>query len=174
MRSTARVLLVLVSILPFLFSCTTMPFRELSPGEMRLTRIELPEIMAGHMPYDAIIKFEADGDPEIEKVCFRWVADTPSVAHASLYWYTHEVQTNEPTGSAKARWFSEGPYTDISSPFCLDSSAIKGDDLDRIIVRFKSGDLKPQYNRLVCHAEYLRDGVPRRTNEVSARFVVER
>lgn len=174
MRPAARVLLVLGVVLPFLSSCTTMKYRELYPGEMRLTRMELPEVMAEHLPYDVLIKYESDGEPEIKKVCFRWVADTPSVAHPSLYWYTHEVQADEPIGSARKRWLAEGPYMDISAPFCLDPSAITYDGTDRLIVKFKSGDLKAHYNRLESHAEYVRDGEIKSTNKVSARFVVEK
>lgn len=149
-------------------------YRELSPGEMRLMRIELPEIMAENLPYDVIIKYAADGEPEIEKACFRWIADTPSVAKPSLYWYTHEVQTDQPIGSAKARWLAEGPYMDMSGTFCVDSDAIRDGGDDILIVKFKAGGLKPEYNRLECYIEYRGNGEPRKTNEVSAKFVVER
>ncbi|MGV8074178.1 MAG: hypothetical protein AB2L11_06455 [Syntrophobacteraceae bacterium] len=174
MRPALGVLLLFGSILTFLFACSPIQLRDLSTGEMVLTGIELPDIMARNMPYDAIVKFEADGDPKIRKVCFRWFADTPSVAHSSIYWYTHEVQTDEETGSAKARWIEQGPYTDMSNAFCLDSGSINHNNPNRLIVRFKSDDLKPQYNRLACYAEYVHDGEVKRTNEVSTRFVVDR
>jgi len=62
------------------FSCATVPSGPLSPGEVRLIRMDVPhaEGIKENFPFVLIINFEADGKPEIKRACFYWSGDGPS------------------------------------------------------------------------------------------------
>jgi hypothetical protein len=61
-------------------SCATVPTGPLAPGEVRLLRLETPREgdMRRGISFNVNIQFEADGTPEISKVCFYWSGDGPT------------------------------------------------------------------------------------------------
>jgi len=61
-------------------SCATVPTGPLTPGEVRLLRLDTPREgdMRRGITFDVNIKFEAEGYPEISKVCFYWSGDGPT------------------------------------------------------------------------------------------------
>ena len=77
MRGILTFILAGVAILLVISSCSTVPKGPLGPGELRLLRLEVPENgnLQTTVPYMVGIKFEADGHPEIRRVCFSWSGD---------------------------------------------------------------------------------------------------
>jgi len=61
------------------FSCAIMPTGPLAPGEVRLLRLDTPREgdMRRGIVFEVNIKFEAEGYPEISRVCFYWSGDGP-------------------------------------------------------------------------------------------------
>jgi len=62
------------------FSCAIMPTGPLAPGEVRLLRLDTPREgdMRRGIVFEVNIKFEAEGYPEISRVCFYWSGDGPT------------------------------------------------------------------------------------------------
>jgi hypothetical protein len=60
-------------------SCATVPTGPLSPGEVRLLSMDIPghEAIARKSHFDVFLRFQADGEPQIESTCFSWSADKP-------------------------------------------------------------------------------------------------
>jgi hypothetical protein len=56
-----------------------VPTGPLAPGEVRLLRLDTPSEgdMRRGVAFEVNIKFEADGHPEMSKVCFYWSGDGP-------------------------------------------------------------------------------------------------
>ncbi len=63
----------------FVSSCATVPPQPLAPGELRLLSITTAERLEirRNVQFEAIINFEADGEPEIRSACFYWGGDGP-------------------------------------------------------------------------------------------------
>jgi len=59
-------------------SCATVP-KPLTPGELRLLSIVVPEKenIRLHLPFIVNMSFEADGEPEIKSACFYFADDGP-------------------------------------------------------------------------------------------------
>jgi len=74
MRGILTSILTGIAILVAICSCSTVPKGPLGPGELRLLRLEVPEHgnLQTAVPYMVGIKFEADGHPEIRRVCWSW------------------------------------------------------------------------------------------------------
>lgn len=60
-------------------SCATVPTRSLTPGELRLLKIEIPHEGDSRkgLPFRVNLYFEADGRPQIKTACFYWSGDGP-------------------------------------------------------------------------------------------------
>ena len=60
-------------------SCATVPTDPLASGELRLLRLDVPG--SGAIPrgveYQVKIDFDADGKPEIKRICFYYSGDGP-------------------------------------------------------------------------------------------------
>jgi len=67
-------------VIVLVFSCATVPTGPLAPGEVRLLRLDTPHEgdMRRGIVFNVKIKFEAEGHPEISKVCFYWSGDGPT------------------------------------------------------------------------------------------------
>jgi len=66
-------------IILLVFSCATVPTGPLSPGEVRLLKMDVPregDVRLG-VPFMVNINFEADGRPEMRRACFFWSGDGP-------------------------------------------------------------------------------------------------
>jgi hypothetical protein len=120
--------------------------------------------------YDAVLTIRTDAAPAVKQVCFRYLAEVPSVAHSSMYWYSYESSSDEAIGSAGTRWLDEGPYSDFSNIVCAGREQVKFTSTDRVVVRFQAKGIKPQFNALECYIEYLLDGQVKESNRVSARI----
>jgi len=76
MRSALAFILVGLALLLTISSCaTTSAEREpLGPGEIRLIGANFPEFggIKKNVKYPVDIKFEADGRPEVTRVCVNW------------------------------------------------------------------------------------------------------
>jgi hypothetical protein len=170
MYSCGRVLLAVIVLSTAMISCAQLPFRPLHPGEMRLVRIEVPESMEEGMKYEAVLTMRTDTPPAIRQACFRFLAEVPSVAHSSMYWYNYEASSDEPIGSARSRWLDEGPYRDFSNPLCVGGDQIRVIGPDRVSVGFQAKGIKPTFNALECYVEYVVNGQLKETNRVVARI----
>jgi len=74
MKGLLNSILMNAAILLAISSCVMV-----GKGELRLLNIEVPESgrLRTNVQYWVRINFEADGNPEIRKVCFYWSADGP-------------------------------------------------------------------------------------------------
>ncbi|MCU0589274.1 MAG: hypothetical protein MUF52_14130 [Syntrophobacteraceae bacterium] len=169
MNRGKRLGLALIFFMPWLGSCAWLPFQPVAPGEVRLTRLEVPETVQEDMTYDVALSFRSDSTPMIRQVCCRWASLVPSVAHSSMYWYNYEASSDEPMGSARSRWLDEGAYYDFSGPLCAEEDAIRAISQDRVIVRLQARELKPHFNALECYMEYMNNGRLMESNRVRAR-----
>ena len=79
MKKMLTCILVSGAILLAISSCATAPKGPLEPGEMRLLSLDVPENgnLKSGIAYRISINFEADGRPEIRRVCFTWSGDGP-------------------------------------------------------------------------------------------------
>ena len=79
MKSILKAVLIGVAFLLVNSSCATAPKGPLGEGELRLVSIEVPEngnLKVG-LQYWVTINFEAEGRPEIKRICFYWSGDGP-------------------------------------------------------------------------------------------------
>ncbi len=150
-------------------SCTIMErVRQLSPGEIRLTRLQAPEAVEEGATYQATLKFRGDGLPTVRSVCCRWVAETPSVKNSSMYWYNREVSGDKSPGSEGTKWVDQSAVQDFSSTFCIDGRDARVVGADSIVFNFTAKKIKPSYNRLECYAETQSAGAVVESNRVAA------
>ena len=63
-----------VLVLLMISSCATVPTEPLGPGEVRLLKMDFPDDsdIRKNTRYVVSIKFEAEGGPEITRVCVQW------------------------------------------------------------------------------------------------------
>ncbi len=82
MKAVLTSILMSVVVLLAISSCATVPKEPLGPGDVRLLGLEIPEngnLKVG-IVYTATITFEADGRPEIRRVCFIWPGESAKCA----------------------------------------------------------------------------------------------
>ena len=79
MKGVLTLILMAVAILLAISSCATVSKDPLGPGELRLLSMNVPENgnLKTDVPYWVIVNFQADGNPEIRRVCFSWSGDGP-------------------------------------------------------------------------------------------------
>lgn len=173
MVSRILVFLVIGGFLASSYACSLAKFSPAGPGEVKLVRIQVPEVMQENLPYEAVLTYNAEGEPKIERVCCRWVTEEIAVPSASLYWYDYESASNLSIGSARARWNAQGNYTNISPDFCQDTEGLRFESSNKAMIRLKTSNFKPLYNKIECYAEYVSGGETKETNRVGTRFAPE-
>jgi hypothetical protein len=171
--SSAIKWILLLGLLFVASSCSTFSFPPLSHEPVRLVSLQMPDVVREELPYDAILTYNADEEPEFKNVCFRWMAEQIYTRSPSLYCYSAEdwsTQRLDPTCVDSL----EDLKGQTSPVFCVGRENMRLDYRGRLIVRFHPRDVKPVHNRLECYVEYYQDGKLLRTNRVSARVAVER
>ena len=100
-----------------LLSCATVPKGPLAPGELRLLSMEVPKDIRKAVPYEVVITFEANGEPEIKDACFYWSGEGPycfklkKVTFGSPGTFKVRLQTNNPgsyTLNCQVQYVREG------------------------------------------------------------------
>lgn len=74
MKRVLTSILAIAAILLVISSCSTVPKGPLEPGELRLLKMDVPDngnLKTG-VGYQLTIRFEADGRPEVRRICFMW------------------------------------------------------------------------------------------------------
>jgi hypothetical protein len=74
MKSALIDVLMGAVILLMISSCATVPTEPLGPGEVRLLKMDFPDEseIRKDFRYLVTIQFEAEGGPEITRVCLQW------------------------------------------------------------------------------------------------------
>ncbi len=166
----------LLLLLFFLAGCAGLekPWDRFTPADLKLLRVEMPQVVHEDLPYAVHVTFQSRGAPPIERACIRWVAEEFGSPSPSLTCYAFEVSSDQPIGSACTRWLADGPYADVSPLFCTDVENVRYGEPGSFIVRIHTRNVKLYYNRMDVYAEYIVDGEIRTTNTVSTRIRVER
>ncbi len=173
MKNTQRHFVIIAAIL-LLASCASGPqialLNPLQPGEVTLRDIQMPEYVLEDLPYDVILTIDSEEQPQITKVCFRWLTTEISSYSPSLYCYA--MNGTFGTGGPCSPWTSSpGPG---SSPFCAAISDINTAVPGRLIVRIRATDLNAAYNMIEGQVEYVSNGQVHLTNAVRTPVKVER
>lgn len=173
MKNTQWYFVIIAAIL-LLSSCASGPqiplLKSSSPGEVKLTDIQMPEYVLEDLPYDVILTINSEETPQITRVCFRWLTRDISSYSPSLYCYA--MSGTFGTGGPCSPWTSTPAPG--SSPFCANTSDINTDVPGRLIVRIVPTGLKTSYNMLEGQVEYVSNGKVRLTNAVRTKVTVEK
>ncbi len=173
MKNTQRYFVIIASIL-VLASCASGPqislLKPVSPGEVKLTDIQMPEYVLEDLPYDVILTIDSEETPQITRVCFRWLTRDISSYSPSLYCYA--MNGTFGTGGPCSQWTSS--QGEGSAPFCAAISDINTTVPGRLIVKIRPTDLNPAYNMLEGQVEYVSNGQVLLTNPVRTPVKVER
>jgi hypothetical protein len=153
-------------------SCTLMQVLNPPQGELRLLRVQIPEITEEDLPYDVVVTFEAYGRPTIKKSCFRWLTERGSFSSPPLHCYATEAQDNQPIGSACSRWTAEGPHAQSSPLFCANIERVEYGSPGRFIAKIQTRNVATYYNWLECYVEYLIDGEVKQSNKIRTAIAV--
>jgi hypothetical protein len=159
--------LVAVGIMSVLFSsCTLMQLIDPPHGELRLTRLHMPEITGEDLPYDVSATFEADGRPVIKRACFRWLTERASLSSPPLHCYAAEVQGHHAIDSVCSRWVTEGQNAKSSPLFCSHLEQVEYGSPGRFVVQIQTRNVAAYYNWLECYAEYTTGGEIKQSNKI--------
>lgn len=150
------------------------PLDRFAPADLKLLRIETPEVIREDLPYEIFVIFQSRGEPHIKHACIRWVAEEFTSPSPALTCYAYEVSSDRPIGSACAKWLAGGAYSDISPVVCTPVENIGAKFPNSFGVKIQTRNVKEYYNRLDVYAEYLVNGEVRTTNTVSTKIKVER
>jgi hypothetical protein len=165
-------------------SCTTMfgetifGSRPLGEGEMKLISIRVPETFQEGEPTDVLVNFEANGQPDIIKVCFRWSSVEEKDDIPPLYCYMLEATAQDQRsgsseqsplwGRCSPLWTaSNRDYALVSPIFCTDAVNISyGEPLTSgsFTARINSGNIPMPYRSIEGYVEYSKNGQVSRTN----------
>lgn len=167
-----RALVFVAGIAVVLSSCTLMQFINPPQGELRLLRLDMPEVTGEDLPYDIEVTFEADGQPMIKKACFRWMTEREGYSSPPLHCYATEAQDNREIGSVCSRWTTEGPYAQSSPLFCSKIESVKYGNPGMFIVKIQTRNVGNYYNWLECYAEYTTGGELKQSNKIKTHFMV--
>jgi hypothetical protein len=165
-RSVFQSLLILGIVLVLFPSCTLMQLIDPPQGELRLMRLQMPEITGEDLPYDVVATFEADGRPTIKRACFRWLTERASLSSPPLHCYASEVQGNQAIDSVCSRWVTEGRNSKISPLFCLNLENVEYGYPGRFVVKIQTRNVATYYNWLECYAEYSTGGGVQQSNKI--------
>jgi hypothetical protein len=172
LRSTLAAVLIGGIALVWLSSCTLMQYINPPQGQLRLLRLQMPEITQEDLPYDIVVTFEADGRPTIRKACFRWLTERASFSSPPLYCYATEAQDNQPIGSVCSRWTTAGPYAEISPLFCSNIEHVEYGFPGSFLVKIQTRNVATYYKWLECYADYVVDGDVKQSNKIKASITV--
>jgi hypothetical protein len=181
-------LLAIGVALLFTPSCTTMfgetmfGSKPLGEGEMKLVSIRVPESFQEGAPSDVLVNFEANGQPNIFRVCFRWSSVEEKADIPSLYCYTLEATAQDQrSGSSEQSplWGRCPPlwsttnrdYALVSPFFCTDAVNISyGEPFTSgsFTARIDSGNIPMPYKSIEGYVEYSKNGQMARTNTISS------
>ena len=161
------------TILMFFSSCTLMQAINPPWSELRLLRVQMPQITEEDLPYDIVVTFEAEGRPTIKRVCFRWLSERSAFSSPPLHCYATETQGNRPIDSACSRWTTEGPYSQSSPLFCSNLERVDYGSPGRFVAKIQTRNVAKYYNRVECYAEYTTGGELKQSNRVRAQIMVE-
>lgn len=142
-------------------------------GSVRVTDMEMPDVVREGLPYDVMISYNSDGAPQFSKACFRWVSEKIAGNSPSLYCYSADVDSSLPDGSACGTWQGAG-MVQSSAEFCADVADIRRDMPGRVQVRIRPQGLKEDFNKLEGYLEYIEDGQVVQTNKIGTHILVER
>jgi len=166
LRSIFASVLVGGIVLVLFPSCTLMHFIDPPQGELRLMRLQMPEITGEDLPYDIVATFEADGRPTIKKACFRWLTERASFSSPPLHCYAAEVQGNQPIDSVCSRWVTEGQSAQSSPLFCSNLELVEYGSPGKFTVKIQTRNVATYYNWLECYAEYTTGGEVKQSNKI--------
>ncbi len=167
-------IILIAAVVAVLASCSYLPYHlGSSTASVRVTNLELPDVIREGLPYDVSVSFDSDRPPHFQKACFRWVAEQISGYSPSLYCNSTEVNSNQPLGSACGQWSSEG-MVQSSPEFCVGVENMRIDMPGRMLVRIQPQDLKTGYNKLEGYFEYLEDGQLIKTNKADTHILVDK
>jgi len=168
----ARTVVLCIAAVVLVSSCQYMTLRKyMTTGDVRLTRMQMPDVVREGLPYDVRVSFDAEFTPQFKKACFRWVAETMSGVSPALYYHAAPVSSNQPIGSPGSQWQNEA--AEQSSPeFCVGPENIRTNVPGELYVRIYPEDLRPGTNKLVGYFEYVQDGEVFTTNKVSTRVLM--
>lgn len=166
---TAKALLAILAVSLVALSCASTKLRPLESGETRLTDIEMPDVVREDLQYEVILTVESEETPQIQKICFRWVAEENSSRSPSLHGFS--------VGNdfSKGLWHAglSGPATTMGSDlFCVEGPDIRADVPGKLMVKIRPTHLKANYNKLESQAEYLSEGRLRTTNKIGTHVMV--
>jgi hypothetical protein len=173
MKRLVQVLLIVLVTWFSLSSCATMKKAQpLGLGELRLVSLEVPESFVQNLPYDVGVVFEADGQPQIKKACFRLYHERAFSPAENLTCFSLEVEANKQVSTTCRPW--ESPYTRISPASCSEIQTVRYGVRNYFVARVASNFLKTEYNKLECHVQYISNGVAKDSNKVTARVRIEK
>ena len=82
--------MVIFSAILLLVSCSSVRpqsplgrLTPLSPGQAKLTSIQMPEYVHENLPYDVILGFNSEGELNVKRVCFKWLSGQASFSTSS-------------------------------------------------------------------------------------------
>ena len=113
MKRLLNSILMSAAILLSISSCATVSKEPLEPGELRLLSMDVPENgnLKTNIEYRVSVKFKADGNPEIRRVCFSWSGDGPYCVRVKDVKYGSdayvEVPINAPYGQNRLECYVE-------------------------------------------------------------------
>jgi hypothetical protein len=160
--------------LVFLSACTLIEAINPPWSELRLLRVQMPQITEEDLPYEIAVTFEAEGRPTIKQACLRWLTERSSFSSPPLHCYATETQGNQPIDSACSRWTTEGPYSQSSPLFCSSVEGLEYGSPGRFFVKIQTRNVGKYYDKLECYAEYSTGGGPKQTNRIRTQIMVER
>lgn len=166
-----KTLLVLI-LLATSLSCTLMDYIHPYKGDLKLLRMQIPELSTEDLAYDVSVTFEAEGRPTIKRACFRWLTERASVSSPPLYCYAWEVQSNAPIDSVCSRWAAEGTYGEMSPLFCTNVEQVEYGSPGRIVTKLQTQNVQLYYHNIECYVEYVINGETRQSNKIKSRITV--
>jgi hypothetical protein len=65
-----KIATIVIGIILITISCATVPTGPLAPGELRLTSLEIPEMIQAGTPFDMIVSFQTNEPVQFIRACF--------------------------------------------------------------------------------------------------------
>jgi len=145
---------------------------EASPG-LELVALEVPETFQVGAPYEIRVRFEADGEVPIRKMCLRWVREEIAPRTPSVYCYVNQAQDKLGNEEGCLRWLAQGSHAQVSPLYCARPEAVRYGPEGIASVRLSTSNVRVFYDKLECYAEYTYGGKMRQSNRVSSPVSVE-
>ena len=133
--------MVIFSAILLLVSCSSVRpqsplgrLTPLSPGQAKLTSIQMPEYVHENLPYDVILGFNSEGELNVKRVCFKWLSGQASFSTSS----SECLMGNNEGGSTGDSCLVQPEVRDTtpgSGMFCVGTSHTRIASPGRLIVR---------------------------------------